>query len=1254
MRFLLFCILGILITSSYANHLMGGEITYEHISAKKYTVKVTLYRDCNDCKFAGQGGGASTTNCSDLTQIFLRTTSSACGDKNIGSISLSKLGFKNITSLCNPENSRCGTNPTVSYGIEAHYYSGTVDFASYTAYAGCNFQLFIHKSERSGSISSISSEQDNIYTYALINPWLESISSPIFELSPKTLFNHNQATYTTAHAIAQNGDSLYYKWGIPETGYNTPVTYNSGYSANNWITGYCTDGAPSCPANPMSTPPTGLFLDNTTGDYIVTPINVNEKTIRVIEVEQWRKHNGTTYLAGKVRREIIAIVISNPTNNPPIITPNLTYTLCVGQPFLETISITDAPINSNAIQDSVRLSFTHNIAGLVVRQKAITTAPYALAEIDFTPTSSQIGTHYINITATDNQCPVYARTRNTIKIIVVSKPTVSITINEKFCGYNEINIVSNRSIESNLRLTNSTNDLNLYENIHSPYCIQDIQKGNIEYHFVYTDDFGCTDSITIDQQNGGNFEIIEAALEGDITPCSDEVISFHLALSDGIISNTIWDYNGIVSPTDTLITNATDTKLKWAYNVTKDGIECPLIDSIHLDIILSPTIDIAQPPVQCFEYALDLNAIDAKPAGGFWSYANSKVDPLFDIRDITVNTDTTLPLTYTYQDIISGCSATQTVSYTLKKSPELQLRDQSVCGTDFVYQLRNAIELPYAAKDRFITWEVIDFPLAYISLPQPSLDVSTLGKGIYRIKATNSLPNGCKTTDTASISVTDKITITTNESNNICEDDKPIHLNDYLNTNIEGGFWQSDVIDLTDGTFINTDMHCGLVNFTYVYDQNYCYATLDMELNIMCKPNFSFALPDSLCSDAIPITLPSRFFWQDADGLTITNLPPNANDFGNHAITASITQGNCTFDTTQFYTLLHPINLGVTTAQDKLCEGDTLRFTINQQSHSFATITSCESEHKGSKNSIYIPKACDLISNNIALNITSKTTAYCPSHSVTLDIPYYSKPSIILPQDITGCEPLSMGSVDLPQGVYFEIKNETHHYIGYSKDLASSTLTEGLYRLTASKQDEKGCINNLIKEDFIRVDPKPYASFTMNNQERMTLSKREISMYNYSSITNGLLNSTWCYKKLDNTQLFSTNNNPTYLLPADTGNFKIILIAESDVACKDTASQNVLVVPDIIAFIPNAFTPDNKGPKANSVFRVTSDHAQEYHIDIFNKWGQKVYASHNIEEVWDGTYLGQYCQNGVYVYAIVLINKAGKEYNYHGTVNLIR
>jgi gliding motility-associated-like protein len=1246
--------MGILFTSSHANHLLGGEITYKHVSAKEYTIKVTLYRDCSDCKLAGQGGGTSTTNCSDLTQIFLRTTTTACANKNIGSIPLNKSGFENITEVCNQENSRCGTKPTLPYGIEAHYYTGTVDFDSYSAYKGCTLQLFIHKAERSSNISSISSEQNRIYTYALINPWIENISSPTFQLSPKTLFNHNQATYATAHATGQDGDSLYYKWGIPETDYNTPITYKSGYSVNNWMIGYCTSGSSSCTANPSSTPPEGLFLNNTTGDYIVTPTKANEKNIRVIEVEQWRKFNGVPYLAGKIRREVIALINSTPINNPPTVKPNLTYTLCVGQPFSETIAITDLPAISNATPDSVSLRFTHNITGLLIRQTATPLTSYTAARIDFIPTGSQVGTHYINITATDNQCPVYARTSTTVKIIVVPKPTVSLAVNENFCGSNELNIGSNRTVQSNLRLTTSLSDPKYYQNIQTPFSIQDLQKGNIEYHIVFTDNLGCKDSITLNQQSSGNSEVIKATLKGDSTHCSSAEISFHLTHIDDILSNTIWHYNEAIVSVDTLATKANDTKLKWQYIITRDGIDCPLVDSTNLNIISPPIIYIVKPRAQCFAYTLDLNATDAQPVGGFWAYNNSKVNPLFDLSTITTNTDTTLAMTYTFQDVVSGCSSTDTVPFVLKKSPELQLRNQSVCGTDHIYQLRNAVELPYAAKDRFITWEVLNLPMAYIHLPQPSLDIPLTGKGIYRIRATNSLPNGCTTTDTASIVVTDNITITTNENKDICQVNMPLHLNNHLNTNIEGGFWQSDVIDLTDGTFVHSDMHCGLANFTYVYDQNNCYAKLDVELNMVCKPSFSYTLPDSLCFDAIPIDLPSPFTWQNADGLAITQLSPVASNLGNHAITASITESSCIFDTTQFYTVLHPITVGVSTTQDKLCEGDTLHFTIEQQPYSFSSIISCESEYQGFNNSIYIPKKCDLASNNIKLNITSKSTAHCPSYSISLAIPYYNKPDILLPSSITGCEPLLVRNSDLPPEIYFEITNEDYSHTGYSKDQATITLSEGLYKLKASIQDNNGCTNEINKEKFIRVDPKPYASFTMNNHQQVTLSKREISLYNYSSITSGTLNSTWYHQKLEDITQFSTSNNPIYMLPADTGNFKIILVAESNFTCKDTVAQNVLVVPDIIAFIPNAFTPDNKGPKSNSVFRVTSNHVQEYNINIFNKWGQKVFASNSIEEVWNGTYLGQYCQNGVYVYSINLLNQEGKEYTFHGTVNLIR
>jgi len=1233
---------------------MGGEITYEHISAKKYQVKVTLYRDCNDCKFAGQGGGTSTTNCSDLTQVFLRTTTSACGDKNIGSINLSKTGFENITELCDANNSTCGTSPTVSYGIEAHYYSGVVDFADYPTYSGCTFQLFIHKSERSANLVSISSEEDKIYTYAVINPWLENISSPVFQEHPKFIFNHNQAVYATEHALAQNGDSLHYTWGTPETNYNTPVNYTSGFAKNYWMTGYCTGTSTSCLPNPNSTPPQGLFLNNETGDYVVTPTANSEKTIRVIDVEQWRKLNGSYYLAGKVRREVIALVTANPANNPPSVTSNLSYSLCVGQPFSETVTISDAPIGNTAVSDSVSLTFDHSIAGLEIEEVATSVAPFTEAQIDFTPTAGQVGVHYVTLRAKDNQCPVYASSVSTIKIIVQPKPVVNLVVEEGFCGRNEVILSSDRTISTDLTVTNSSNEVSKYQNITAPHYIQETKEGNISYHIVYTDDVGCTDSATLNQYNSGNSNLTRARLEGEKSPCSDASYSYHLSTENGTLGTTSWRYNGVKTTADTFATTINTSQLIWDYELVKNGVTCPIIDSTELTIVQSPTILINQPPVKCFSTILDLTEINAQPSGGNWYYLDVDINTKFDISTITINTDTVLPLNYTYEDVGTGCSASGEVRYTLKQSPKLDLRNQSICGTDNAYILNNAVEIPYDARDKNITWNVIGYPSALITTPRPSLDVPTLGIGTYQVKGTNSLPNGCVAIDTAIVSVTDKLEITTNNINEICQSEEPVVLNDLLEISVEGGFWESDVIDLTTGTTANTSVHCGLANFKYVYDANYCYATLDVPITVVCKPNFSFVLPDSICSDAPAISLQNSFNWYDDNRNTITELDPATYTNGNHTIVATLAEHSCVFDSTKNFHILEPIVLTASTAQEQLCEGDTLFFSIEKKPYSVETITSCHSEFDGNRNNTYVPSNCDLTNNLVSLSIESNSTALCPSHTTTLELPYYNKPSILLPERINGCEPFVLETRTLTKEIEYTISNSTNTISGSAEELNNTRIAEGKYTISAYKQDDNGCTALVETDNFIQVNPKPTASFTMNNEDRLTLSKREISLYNYSNISSGSVNPTWYYKKLDKTRSFSTSNNPTYKLPADTGNFKIILVAESDYSCSDTAIQNVLVVPDIIAFIPNAFTPNNKGPKSNSVFRVLSDHAQEYSINIFNKWGQKVYSSNNIEEVWDGTYMGQYCQNGVYVYAIVLINKAGKEYTYQGTVNLIR
>ncbi len=53
-------------------------------------------------------------------------------------------------------------------------------------------------------------------------------------------------------------------------------------------------------------------------------------------------------------------------------------------------------------------------------------------------------------------------------------------------------------------------------------------------------------------------------------------------------------------------------------------------------------------------------------------------------------------------------------------------------------------------------------------------------------------------------------------------------------------------------------------------------------------------------------------------------------------------------------------------------------------------------------------------------------------------------------------------------------------------------------------------------------------------------------------------------------------------------------------------------------FFPTAFTPNGDG--LNDVFRPKPfGHLQSFHMDIFNRWGQKVYSSDDYATGWDGT-----------------------------------
>jgi len=105
--------------------------------------------------------------------------------------------------------------------------------------------------------------------------------------------------------------------------------------------------------------------------------------------------------------------------------------------------------------------------------------------------------------------------------------------------------------------------------------------------------------------------------------------------------------------------------------------------------------------------------------------------------------------------------------------------------------------------------------------------------------------------------------------------------------------------------------------------------------------------------------------------------------------------------------------------------------------------------------------------------------------------------------------------------------------------------------------------------------------------------------------------------------------------------------------CKAEDSVLVLVNDeDKILYIPNTFTPNGDG--INDEFKVYARGVKSAVLKIFDRWGEKLFETNDINIGWDGTFRGQPMNPGVYVFTADLeflddTNKRNK-----GSVTLIR
>lgn len=94
-----------------------------------------------------------------------------------------------------------------------------------------------------------------------------------------------------------------------------------------------------------------------------------------------------------------------------------------------------------------------------------------------------------------------------------------------------------------------------------------------------------------------------------------------------------------------------------------------------------------------------------------------------------------------------------------------------------------------------------------------------------------------------------------------------------------------------------------------------------------------------------------------------------------------------------------------------------------------------------------------------------------------------------------------------------------------------------------------------------------------------------------------------------------------------------------------------VVVKETVIDMPNAFAPNGN----NNVFKASKRGiAQLKSFNIYNRWGNKVFSTTNIDEGWDGTFNGEPQPLGVYLYTIEAVSDNGAPFIKQGNVTLLR
>ena len=1048
---------------------------------------------------------------------------------------------------------------------------------------------------RNNAINTIQNPgNENIYVEAKLNNTVYACNnSPTFSNAPVSFPCVGQTSCFNHGAFDADGDSLYYTLLAPATGPNTTVNYIPGYSAQ----------------QPLQSNPATTF-NPTNGDICMSP-TMQEVTVLAVRVDEYRDG----LFIGSVIRDIqLRTVVCN--NNLPYLagingTGVYAASVCVGN----TLNFNIPSYDIDAGQ-TITLNWNNAIPNATFTTNA---AQLPTGVFSWTPTVNDISPnpYCFTITVSDDNCPI-----NGVQIysfcVTVTGFTSTTSSSSANCGLaNGSAVVFPQGGTGPFTYNWSNNTNNQTAN--------NLAAG--QYTITVTDANGCSSFNTVTINPGSAPANIN--LNGTNIVCfGDTTGTITANVNGGQQPYTYQWSNGGTTPTINNLSAGT----YWVQVTTAGG--CISYDTITLTQPNSPITAItSQTNATCFG-GNDGDAT-ATASGGNAPYTFSwNTNPVQNNQNATGLTAGNYTVTITDNN---GCTTTQNVVITEPQALSINyLGQQNVTcfgGNDGALNINvSGGNAPYTYN-----WNNNSFP--------NSPNLNNVPAGSYLLIVTDA--NGCNASTQFNIAEPNELSANIISSNNAT-------CNGYNDGSIQTStFGGTPPYNFQWNPTLNTQPNINNIGVGYylltVTDSKGCIDTIGASISEPTPVSTVALGDDTICPNAVT-TLSATgsggvgnytYQWSNNSSGATQNVSPN----NSTTYTVYATDANgCIGSADSVFVLVNDIkNVNLSAVPDiSLCEGDAYLVSASM-SGGIGNYTFNWNHGLGQGQGPFV------VAPTINTSYTVTLTDEC-GNTKTEDVIVDVKPLPnvdILPQTDMAC-----GAVTLNLNNNLPNQNGSTYYWDFGDNTTSTQenptkeyTQTGIYTVALTVTSPFGCVNTDQANMNITINIKPVAQFEASAY-KTTMLNPEISVDNYSS-------NAQFYDWSFGDGAISTQQNPIHTYEKD-GIYLVRLIAKNTNGCKDTAFTEIEIEPEYHFYIPNAFTPDNDGN--NDIFTAVGEEIEEFTMMIYNRWGELIYETYDLNSGWDGTTKGgeTLAMEGVYVYKIKLRDWEGLYHNFTGKVTLIK